>query len=127
MYLPDPEREQYWHERFHIDRGLRSDAAQLSFKDWKLVRDLYYLNQEYCADTTTGRAYEGGTRLEFVVFEREHENLVATRDKLWGCLDYPDREYLSFPTGHYFDSLSIGDLVLIDHGASQWVRHQLKP
>lgn len=114
LYAEDTAREDYWLARFHSDRGLRSESEQLNKASWKVVRDSYYLNQEYCATTAIGSSYNGKTPLRYVTFEREHENLVATRETLWNCLDYPARSREQLATDHYFDSLSLGGSTRID-------------
>jgi len=114
LYLEDVDRQDYWFERFHIDRGLSTAASQLDKASWRAVRDLYYLNQEYCATTSAGQSYKGATPLTYVTFEREHENLVATRETLWNCLSYPARSRTPLGTDHYFDSLSLGGSSRID-------------
>lgn len=113
LYSPSPEREAYWHERFHIDRGLSFAHPTLELAQWKLVRDLYYLNQEYCADTPTGKNYRAFRPLNFVQFADEHANLVATRDELYNCLDYPEKQRSVLPTNHYLDALQLGSLMLV--------------
>ena len=114
LYLDDADREDYWFERFHTDRGLSSNDSRLDKESWRAVRDLYYLNQEYCANTLSGQNYKGSTPLNFVTFEREHDNLVATRETLWNCLSYPARSRESVVSDHYFDSLSLGGSSRID-------------
>jgi len=99
LYLEDAEREDYWFERFHIDRGLLAASSRLEKQSWRAVRDLYYLNQEYCATSALGQSYRGSTPLTYVTFEREHENLVATRETLWNCLSYPARSRKSAAAG----------------------------
>lgn len=108
LYDDDPESDDYWLNRFHLDRGLNTPAEQLDRQRWELVRDLYYLNQEYCADSPLGQSYRGSTPLHYVTFEREHENLQATRERLWNCLTYPGRERAELDTDHYLDSLRLG-------------------
>ena len=131
LYLEDKEREDYWHSRFHIDRGI-TDLTAVSRENWKLIRDLYYLNQDYCADTSVGQNYlrrvkqgqgdgEPQRSLHFVQFSREHENLVATRDQLFNCLSYPDVERHALPTDHYLDSLQINAMVLLQRSSPKLV------
>jgi len=134
LYLEDKDREDYWHSRFHIDRGLENSTA-VSRENWKQIRDLYYLNQEYCSDTRVGQDYlahletagSGFQRaLHFVQFSREHENLVATRDQLFRCLSYPDVERHSLPTDHYLDSFQVGSMVFLQRSSPQLVSDLLR-
>ena len=118
LFEKDKDTDDYWYSRFHIDRGI-ADSNRVPRKNWKLIRDLYYLNEDYCSSTKAGRSFiaansgannnpDDAPPLHFVQFEREHANLVATRDKLWECLDYPGAMRHVLPTGHYLDSLQIG-------------------
>lgn len=124
LYLDDPEREDYWFQRFHHDRGLDSSNSQLDKVNWKLIRDLFYINQDYCADSPIGSVYSGKTPLHYLTFKNEHENLAATREQLWECLDYPDKTRAEVNTDHYLDSLRlggssrIGQLVLLPRRSS---------
>ena len=129
LYLEDKEREEYWHGRFHSDRGI-ANSDRISRENWKLIRDLYYLNQEYCADTESGKSYQASLNqpnddysksLHFVQFEREHDNLVATRNQLFKCLAYPDVELHTLPTDHYLDSLQIGSMVFVQRSSPELV------
>ncbi len=129
LYAEDQEREDYWYSRFHIDRGLLNSNV-VSREKWKQIRDLYYLNQNYCSDTPAGQTYlanlkqpsnESQRALKFVQFSREHENLVATRDQLFNCLSYPDVERQALPTDHYLDSLQVSAMVFFQRSSPQLV------
>ena len=119
LFKKDDAEDDYWYDRFHIDRGIEGKRKE-SRESWQLIRDLYYLNQEYCANTKLGRAHLRTATtlpLQFVEFEREHPNLVATRGELWQCLAYPGAQQQQLPTDHYMDSVQIGDLVLIQRNS----------
>jgi len=134
LYAKDEDSENYWYDRFHIDRGL-PDYAPVARENWKLIRDLYYLNQEFCADTSAGKRYLAGLQttdgqpprsLLFTQFEREHENLVATREQLFACLAYPEVTRNTLPTDHYFDSLQINALVFVQRSSPSLVAELLR-
>lgn len=132
LFLEDSAREDYWFERFHIDRGLVLPDERLDKSNWKLIRDFYYLNQEYCADTPIGRTYVGSTPLNYVTFAQEHENLVATREQLWDCLGYAGKARTQLKTDHYLNSLimggsgRIGRLVLAPRSSSGMITQLLR-
>jgi len=107
LYSNDADSENYWHERFHIDRGLDFSSTPVAVDKWKLIRDLYYLNQEYCSDQPAGRAYEEHKPFTYVEFAEEHANLVATRETLWRCLDFPQKRRVELPSDHYLNALQI--------------------
>ena len=88
-------------------------------KTGRAIRDLYYLNQNYCGTTPEGKGYSEFRPFRFVQFDREHLNLQATRETLWNCLGYPQAERVSLPTNHYFDSLQIGDMIFIQRSSPQ--------
>ena len=123
LFKKDGTEDAYWYDRFHIDRGIEGERKE-SRQNWQLIRDLYYLNQEYCANTEVGKAHlrsANSVPLHFVQFEREHANLVATRDELWQCLAYPEAQQQQLPTDHYMDSVQIGALVLIQRNSPDFL------
>lgn len=116
LYTISEQEDEYWYSRFHIDRKL-SDSSRVDRNSWKLIRDLYYLNQEYCRTSAAGSNYRDIKPFKFIQFEREHANLVETRETLWQCLDYPQAERLTLPTDHYLDSLTVGSMLFIQRSS----------
>ncbi len=118
LYEEGPEQENYWYERFHIDRKL---ADRMDRERWKLIRDLYYLNQEFCGDTVAGQSYRDVKPFHFVLFDREHANLVATREKLWNCLGYLQSDRHLLHTDHYLDSVHVGAMIFLQRSSARAV------
>ncbi|MEM7217582.1 MAG: alpha/beta hydrolase [Pseudomonadota bacterium] len=110
----------YWHDRFHIDRGLQ---RRLGLERWREIRDAYYRNEAYCADR---RRRQAGVGLDYLTFAHEHANLVASRDRLWRCLEFIDSRRRELPTSHYLDAFTLGPLTILQYGAIGALREHLQ-
>jgi pimeloyl-ACP methyl ester carboxylesterase len=110
-------RDEYWHGRFHTDRGLE---ARMSFEKWLAVRNAYYDNGRL-ADQLAG----DHAPVLFVRFVREHANLVASRDSLFERL--PGRKLVAdLASFHYFDARIVAGVLLGDTGVMQALADSLR-
>jgi pimeloyl-ACP methyl ester carboxylesterase len=105
--LNDPkERDEYWYERFHSDRGMQDRIPRKLFDE---IRSRFYDNGR--AVTTLNPAHPP---VVFVRFGLEWPHLAATRDILFQSI--PGRKHLLDIDGssHYFNSFDIANLLVGD-------------
>ena len=104
--LRDPsDRDDYWYGRFHTDRRM---TKTISREIWREIRDRYYDSSVFKA-----RLPEGHPPIRFVKFDKEHDNIVATRDACYDNLRSPKSTW-EFDSNHYLNTAAHAGLFIAD-------------
>lgn len=101
-----PERDPYWHERFHTDRNLPFEVA---FDTWKQIRDRYY-SFAHAAEAMP----ENHGHVVFVEFDWEWENLETVRDVQYDRIPGSKERWTMEGSSHYFSVLTWHGLLAAD-------------
>ena len=99
------DHDDYWYGRFHTDRRM---TKTISRETWREIRDRYY-------DPSVFQAHLPGDHppIRFVKFDKEHDNVVATRDAYYDALSAP-KSMWEFESDHYFNTNAHAGLIIAD-------------
>jgi pimeloyl-ACP methyl ester carboxylesterase len=105
--LTDPsERDRYWHDRFHSDRGLEH---RVPFERWLAIRDRYYSFRAAVEELPGDHGH-----VVFVHFGLEWDNIRASRDDAYESIPGSKEEWRMEDASHYFNTLNWNGLPAAD-------------
>ncbi|MGQ0644877.1 MAG: alpha/beta fold hydrolase [Elusimicrobiota bacterium] len=106
----DAEREDYWRRRFRTDRRMSEDISLETFRKVRAFYDAYAHARALPPDHPP---------VLFVEFGREHADVAAGRLAVFEAIPGCKARARLEETGHYFDAVSVGPLVLGRFGSTR--------
>lgn len=112
------EREDYWYERFHQDRGL---DGRMSEERWREIVEAHYR-----FGPVVGELPQEGPHVVFATFGREWENVEETRDVAYHAIPLSKERWHLPRASHYFSAFTWHGLVAADGRVTRAVAHGIQ-